>query len=187
MHTWAASVDREAAKACFFNVSLPMSAKKQASKYKSSDATRLMELFARAVALSNPTPSISCLRSFNWARFPSSFNFHFLSCPSNSDDPMQWILLLVIFGDSFRLIDLWPEPKSQTLHSIQINKPRSNSPRSAEQKHFLANHNTRLSPSRLWRCAARLDEVPNVRRWIEAVQVVEVEVQQAVVSAEDVN
>lgn len=146
-----------------------------------------MELFARAVALSNPTPSISCLRSFNWALFPSSCSFHFLSCPSDSDDPMQWISLFVIFGDSFRLIDLWPEPKSQTMHSIQINEPRSNSPRSAEQKHFLANHNARLSPSRLWRCAARLDEVPNVRRWIEAVQVVEVEVQQAVVSAEDVN
>lgn len=69
MHTWVADEER---KKLLFNVSLAMSAKKQASKFKSGDAIRHLELFARAVALSNPTPwkYISCLRSFNWAYFP---------------------------------------------------------------------------------------------------------------------
>lgn len=60
-------------------------------------------------------------------------------------------------------------------------------PSSAEQKHFLADHNTRLSSSSSWRRSTCVDEMPSVLHWIEAVQVVEVKIENSIVAAKDVN
>lgn len=62
-----------------------------------------------------------------------------------------------------------------------------NLPRSAEQIHFLADHNAWLSSAGLWRDATRDDEVPDVLHRIEAVQVVKMKIEESVIAAENVN
>jgi hypothetical protein len=58
-------------------------------------------------------------------------------------------------------------------------------PCTAEQIHFCAYDNTRLPASNFWFCAMRVDCLPNVLYGIEAVQVVEMEIQNAIKTSEN--